>query len=84
MKILLFAKRNTKEILRDLLNLFFGLGFPLVLLLLFSVINAAIPVEANNTMFEIENTAPGIATFGAAFLAYSRECSWQKTKPHHF
>ncbi len=69
MKILLFARRNTKEILRDPTNLFFGLGFPLVLLFLLSVINSAIPAEANNTMFSIENTAPGIATFGTAFFA---------------
>lgn len=69
MKILLFARRNTKEILRDSTNLFFGLGFPLVLLFLLSVINSAIPAEANNTMFSIENTAPGIATFGTAFFA---------------
>ncbi|NMB62686.1 MAG: ABC transporter permease [Chloroflexi bacterium] len=69
MKIFLFAKRNAKEILRDPINLFFGMGFPLVLLFLFSVINSAIPVEANNTTFSIENTAPGIATFGTAFFA---------------
>ena len=30
MRITLFAKRNTKEILRDTTNLFFGLGFPLM------------------------------------------------------
>ncbi|HZJ80577.1 MAG TPA: ABC transporter permease [Dysgonamonadaceae bacterium] len=69
MKILLFAKRNTKEILRDPINLFFALGFPIVLLLLFSVINSAIPTDANNTMFSIEKTAPGIVTFGTAFFA---------------
>lgn len=69
MKIFLFAKRNTKEILRDPTNLFFGLGFPLVILFLLSIINSAIPADANNTMFSIENTAPGIATFGTAFFA---------------
>lgn len=69
MKTLLFARRNTKEILRDPVNLLFGLGFPLVLLLLMNVINSAIPAEANNTMFSIEKTAPGIATFGTAFFA---------------
>ena len=30
--MLTFAKRNVKEILRDPINLAFGLGFPLVLL----------------------------------------------------
>ncbi|HOV69171.1 MAG TPA: ABC transporter permease [Clostridia bacterium] len=69
MKVFLFAKRNTKEILRDPVNLLFALGFPLVLLFLFSVINSAIPAEANSTMFAIEKTAPGIAAFGTAFFA---------------
>ena len=53
-----------KEILRDPLNLFFGLGFPLVLLLLLSVIQSNIPVE----MFEITALTPGISVFGLSFL----------------
>ncbi len=69
MRTLLFAKRNTKEILREPLNLAFGLGFPLILLALLSVINASIPAEAGNTMFEIGNLAPGLAMFGTAFMA---------------
>ena len=67
--MLLFANRNTKEVLRDPINLFFGLGFPLVLLVLLSIINTAIPPEANNPMFEIENLAPGLSMFGSAFMA---------------
>lgn len=69
MRMLLFANRNTKEVLRDPINLFFGLGFPLVLLVLLSIINTAIPPEANNPMFEIENLAPGLSMFGSAFMA---------------
>lgn len=69
MRILLFSKRNTKEILRDPITLFFGLGFPLILLVMLSIINASIPPEANNTMFSIENLAPGLAMFGTAFMA---------------
>lgn len=69
MRIVLFAKRNAKEVLRDPINLFFGLGFPLVLLALLSVINNSIPPEANNTMYSIENLAPGMAMFGTAFMA---------------
>ncbi|NLX82635.1 MAG: ABC transporter permease [Clostridiales bacterium] len=69
MKMFIFAKRNTKEILRDPMNLIFGLGFPLVLLVLLSVINAAIPAEAENTMFQISNLAPGLAAFGSVFMA---------------
>ena len=64
MRILVFARRCTKEILRDPINLFFGLGFPVVLLLLLSVIQANIPVP----LFEIRHLAPGIAVFGLSFM----------------
>ena len=64
MRMLTFAGRNTKEILRDPLNLFFGLGFPLVLLLLLSAIQANIPVA----LFEIQHLTPGITVFGLAFM----------------
>lgn len=64
MKMLTLASRNTKEILRDPLTLGFGLGFPVVLLLLLSAIQANIPVS----LFEIEHLAPGIAVFGLSFL----------------
>ncbi len=63
--MLTFAKRVAKEILRDPLNLFFGLGFPLVLLVLLSAIQANIPVK----MFEIQHLAPGIAVFGLSFMS---------------
>ena len=45
MRILTFAKRNLKEIVRDPLNLCFLFGFPVVLLLLLSAIQANIPVS---------------------------------------
>ena len=64
MRMLSFAGRNVKEILRDPLNLFFGLGFPLVLILLLSAIQANIPVA----LFEIQHLAPGITVFGLAFM----------------
>ena len=59
-----FASRNAKELLRDPLNLFFGLGFPLVLILLLSAIQANIPVA----LFEIQHLAPGITIFGLSFM----------------
>lgn len=64
MKLLTFTQRCTKEILRDPLNLMFGLGFPIVLLLLLSAIQANIPVE----LFQIEHLSPGIAVFGLSFI----------------
>ena len=69
MRIFLFANRNVKEILRDPINFFFGLGFPLVLLALLSIVNSSIPQEANNTMFGIGSLAPGLAMFGSVFMA---------------
>ena len=64
MRSLVFSGRCAKEILRDPLNLAFGLGFPAVLLLLLSAIQANIPVP----LFEIEKLAPGVAVFGLAFM----------------
>lgn len=64
MKLLAFSTRTAKEILRDPLNLGFGLGFPLVLLFLMSAIQKNVPVS----LFEIENLAPGIAVFGLSFM----------------
>lgn len=64
MKMLVFANRTAKEILRDALTLGFGLGFPLVLLLLLSAIQANVPVS----LFEIAQLTPGIAVFGLSFM----------------
>lgn len=65
MRMLTFARRNAKEILRDPLNLAFGLGFPLVLILLLSAIQANIPVN----LFEIQRLTPGITVFGLSFMS---------------
>lgn len=64
MKMLCFAGRNTKEIVRDPLNAGFALGFPLVLLLLLTAIQANIPVS----LFEIDRLTPGITVFGLSFM----------------
>ena len=62
--MLTFAKRNAKEIIRDPLTIIFGLGFPLVLILLLSAIQANIPVQ----LFEIAHLTPGITVFGLSFM----------------
>lgn len=64
MRMITFAKRCIKEILRDPLNLCFGLGFPLVLMLLLSSIQASVPVS----LFEIDTLTPGITVFGLSFM----------------
>ena len=65
MRMLTFARRCAKEILRDPLNLAFGLGFPLILLALLSAIQANVPVA----LFEIETLTPGITVFGLSFMS---------------
>ena len=65
MKILAFATRNSKEILRDRHNLAFGVGFPVVLLLLLTAIQSNVPVD----LFVIDQLAPGIAVFGLSFFS---------------
>lgn len=60
-----FASRNLKEILRDKLNLMFGIGFPIIVLLLLSLIQSNIPVE----LFEIGQLTPGITIFGLSFVS---------------
>ena len=64
MKMLKFANRNAKEILRDPLNLAFGLGFPIVLILLLTAIQSNVPVS----LFEIGHLTPGITVFGLSFM----------------
>ena len=64
MRLLTFSNRCAKEILRDPLNLLFGLGFPVALLLLLSAIQANVPVA----LFEIAHLTPGIAVFGLSFI----------------
>ena len=64
MRMISFSNRITKELIRDPLTLFFGLGFPIVLLLMMSAIQANIPVS----LFEIEHLTPGVTVFGLSFM----------------
>ena len=64
MRMLTFANRTTKEIIRDPLTVCFGLGFPIVLILLLSAIQANVPVP----LFEIAHLTPGITVFGLSFM----------------
>ena len=64
MRLFAFSVRTAKEILRDPLNLAFGIGFPLVLIFLLSAIQANIPVS----LFEIVRLIPGITVFGLSFM----------------
>lgn len=63
--MLSFARRCLKEMLRDPLTILFGIGFPVVVLLLLTLIQANIPVD----LFTLPSLTPGIAVFGLSFIA---------------
>lgn len=65
MRALAFAGRCTKEIIRDPISLFFGIVFPIILILILSAINKNVPVD----IFNIEQLMPGIAVFSLSFIA---------------
>lgn len=65
MKTTSFALRNTKEILRDRLTLLFGIGFPVIILLLLTAIQSNIPIP----LFDLSSLTPGIAVFGLSFIS---------------
>ncbi len=63
-----FAKRNILEMSRDVLSYIFCIAFPIVMLVIMSVVNASIPKEAGMTLFRIDNLSGGIAIFGLTFV----------------
>ena len=63
MRMLIFAKRNFKELIRDPLSLIFQIALPLFLLFIFQQFN--IPAEN----YKLENFTPGIILFGFSFVS---------------
>lgn len=64
MKLKYFSSRTFKEIIRDPINLFFGLIFPATLILLLEKIGKNAPVS----MFKVEELIPGMTVFGLSFM----------------
>ena len=62
MRIINFAKRNFKELIRDPLSLIFEIALPIFLLVIFQQFN--IPEEA----YKLSNFTPGIIIFGFSFI----------------
>ena len=62
MRMLNFAKRNFKELIRDPLSLAFEIFLPIFLLVIFQQFN--IPGDS----YKIENFTPGIVVFGFSFI----------------
>lgn len=67
-RIKAFSLRNLKEIVRDPLSYIFCLGFPIVMLIVMTLVNDSIPPEAAMTIFRIDNLSGGIAVFGLTFI----------------
>ena len=65
MRMITFANRTFKEIIRDPLTVAFGLGFPLVVLLLLPAIQANVPVA----LFALDKLTPGRGVFGLSFVS---------------
>lgn len=65
MRTVVFAGRCSREILRDRVSVISSLGFPLVVLLLLTLIQANVPVE----LFGLASLTPGIAVFGLSFIS---------------
>lgn len=68
MKVVAFARRNAKEILRDPLSYIFCLGFPVVMLIIMTIVNESIPKEAAMDIFAMKKLAPAIVVFGFTFI----------------
>ncbi|MCY9517818.1 ABC transporter permease [Paenibacillus apiarius] len=64
MRYFAFASRNRKEIFRDPLNLLFGLGLPVVMMWIFSVMQKNMPFD----LYNIEKLTPGIIVFSFSFI----------------
>ena len=67
-RTLAFSGRNARELLRDPLTLAFGIGFPVVLITLISLMTRSIP-EMSQSTFGIWSFAPGMAVFGLSFIS---------------
>ncbi|MBQ9382918.1 MAG: ABC transporter permease [Ruminiclostridium sp.] len=67
-RISAFCARNIRELMRDPLSYIFCVAFPLVMLMIMSVVNTSIPPEAGMTVFRIDKLCPGIAMFGQTFV----------------
>ena len=67
-RILAFSDRNRKELLRDPLSYIFCLAFPLVMLVVMTLVDSSIPRESGMSVFHIQNLCAGIAVFGQLFI----------------
>lgn len=68
MRSIVFSKRTGKEILRDPLTFIFCLGFPILMLIIMTIVNTSLPAQASMKIFTTQYLAPGIVIFGLTFI----------------
>ena len=66
-KLFALTKRNVKEIFRDPLSYVFSFGFPVVLLVILSLVMSNLDGQHVPTNFRVENFSVGICVFGYTF-----------------
>ncbi len=81
-KVINFYKRNLKELLRDPIIYIFCLGFPVVMFLLFFVINKF--TSGNTPTFELRSLLPGIIVFSYSFVMLTLSLIVSKDKQTFF
>ena len=81
-KMINFFKRNLKEIFRDPIIYVFCLGFPIVMLLLFYVINRF--SGGHTPTFELTSLLPGIIVFSYSFVMLTLSLSVSKDRQTFF
>jgi ABC-2 type transport system permease protein len=84
MRSKIFANRNIKEISKDPLSYIFCLGFPVIMLIIMTIVNSSIPPEAEMTAFQIKNLAPGIIVFAFTFTMLFTVLSVSKDRASAF
>ena len=69
-RTVVFAKRNLKEMSRDMLSYIFCVGFPLIMMVIMTLVYTGIPKEAGSgaDIFRIDNLTGGIIVFGHTFI----------------
>lgn len=77
-----FFKRNLKELLRDPIIYVFCLGFPIVMFLLFFIINKF--SNGNTPTFEVTSLLPGIIVFSYSFIMLTLSLIVSKDKQTSF
>lgn len=70
MRGMVFARRVSRELMRDPLSYLFCLAMPVAMMALFFLVYQSMPAEAqaNMEVFRMESMAPGVTYFGFSFV----------------